>query len=165
MTIARKPMTPHGHRKLKDELREIREVKRPANIAAIEEARAHGDLSENAEYKYAKEQQSFLAGRIQIIETLLALAEIIDPAKLSGDRVVFGATVELLDLETDEEVTYTIVGQPSADVVKGRISIDSPIARGLIGKEVGSEATIRTPKGNRRFEISDVQFFSPDTWK
>ena len=165
MAIQRLPITPFGMRLLKAELKDLKEVQRPENVKAIEEARAHGDLSENAEYKYAKEQQGFIVGRIQEVETLLASANVIDPASLSGDKVVFGATVALLDLDTDEEVTYTISGKPEADVSKGRISIDSPIARGLIGKYEGDDAVIRTPKGERTFEIMSVEFTSCDEWE
>lgn len=164
MTVERKPMTPFGHRKLKEELKDLRENLKPANVRAIEEARAHGDLSENAEYKYAKEQQSFIAGREAILEALLSTAEVIDPATLSGDRVVFGATVTLLDLETEEEIAYTLVGEHESDVSQGRISVTSPIARGIIGRRAGDEVNIRTPKGQRDFEIVSVEFLPCDDW-
>ena len=163
MAVQRIPMTPWGYRKIKKELRELREITRPANIQAIEEARAHGDLSENAEYKYAKEQQSFIAGRETELEGTIAAAEVIDPVTLSGERVVFGATVGLLNLDTDEESAYTIVGEVESDVSQGRISVNSPIARGLIGKSVGDEAVVRTPKGEREFEILSVDF-QPVDW-
>ena len=151
-------MTPQGGKKLEAELKQLLEVERPANVKAIEEARAHGDLSENAEYKYAKEQQGLIAGRIEYLEDRIARAEIIDPAKLSGDRVVFGAKVTLENLDTEEEVSYRIVGEDEADIDKGTISITSPIARGLIRREVGDEVTIATPSGPRKFEIIDVEF-------
>ncbi len=152
------PITPAGHKKLEVELRKIREVDRPANVKAIEEAREHGDLSENAEYKAAKEQQSLIAGRIEHLEDRISRANIIDPSKLSGDRVVFGAKVTIENLDNEEEKTYRIVGEDEADLESGTISITSPIARGLISKEVGDEVTIRTPAGLRKFEISDVEF-------
>jgi transcription elongation factor GreA len=171
-TVQRKPMTPYGHLKLKKEIQKLREVDRPANVRAIEEARAHGDLSENAEYKYAKEQQSFIAGRIQEVEALLSVAEVIDPATLKGDRIVFGATVALLDVDKDEETSYTIVGQNESNAHKGRISIDSPIARSLIGKRVGDEVQVKTPgtgkKGTditRTFEVLAVKFMSCEGWE
>ena len=165
MAVERHPMTPYGFQQLKAELKKIREVDKPANVAAIEEARAHGDLSENAEYTYAKEQQGFIYGREKEIEALIATAEVIDPATLSGDRIVFGATVQLLDCDTDEEITYTIVGENESDSKHGRISIVSPIARSLIGKRVGDEAVVQVPKGKRTFEILSVDFLSTDTWK
>lgn len=164
MAVERHPMTPWGYNKLKAELKHIREVEKPNNVKAIEEARAHGDLSENAEYKYAKEQQGFIYGREKEVETLIATAEVIDPATLSGDRIVFGATCKLLDVDNDEELEYTIVGEPESDGAKHRISVASPIARGLIGKRIGDEAVIKTPKGARTFEILDVEFVDVSTW-
>lgn len=154
----RYPMTPDGNKKLTVELKHLREVDRPANIKAIEEALAHGDLKENAEYKAAKEQQSLIAGRIEYLEDRISRAEIIDPAKLSGDRIVFGAKVTMENLDTEEEVTYRIVGEDEADLDACTISITSPIARGLISKEVGDMATIVTPSGHKKFEIVDVEF-------
>ena len=151
-------MTPQGGKKLEAELKQLLEVERPANVKAIEEARAHGDLSENAEYKYAKEQQGLIAGRIEYLEDRIARAEIIDPAKLSGDRVVFGAKVTLENLDTEEETAYRIVGDEEANIEQGTISISSPIARGLIRREVGDEVTIVTPSGPRKYEIIDVEF-------
>ena len=164
MSVERHPMTPYGYQQLKAELKKIREIDKPANVKAIEEARAHGDLSENAEYTYAKEQQGFIYGREKEVEALIATADIIDPATLSGDRVVFGATVQLLDVDTDEEITYTIVGENESDSKNGRVSITSPIARALIGKRIGDEAVLNAPKGKRNLEILDVQFLSTDTW-
>ena len=160
MSVERHPMTPYGYQQLKAELKKIREIDKPANVKAIEEARAHGDLSENAEYTYAKEQQGFIYGREKEVEA----ADIIDPATLSGDRVVFGATVQLLDVDTDEEITYTIVGENESDSKNGRVSITSPIARALIGKRIGDEAVLNAPKGKRNLEILDVKFLSTDTW-
>lgn len=164
MSVERHPMTPYGYQQLKAELKKIREIDKPANVKAIEEARAHGDLSENAEYTYAKEQQGFIYGREKEVEALIATADVIDPVSLSGDRVVFGATVHLLDLDKDEEVTYTIVGDNESDIKHGRISISSPIARAIIGKRCGDEAVLNAPKGTRNFEILDVEFLSTDTW-
>ncbi len=152
------PMTPAGLKKLEAELKKLKEVDRPANVRAIEEARAHGDLSENAEYKYAKEQQSLIASRIEHLEDRISRANVIDPSKLSGDVVVFGASVTLENLDSGDIVTYQIVGEDEADADDGRISVTSPIARGLIRKEIGDEVAIRTPAGLRRFEISDVEF-------
>ena len=164
MSVERHPMTPYGYQQLKAELKKIREIDKPANVKAIEAARAHGDLSENAEYTYAKEQQGFIYGREKEVEALIATADIIDPATLSGDRVVFGATVQLLDVDTDEEITYTIVGENESDSKNGRVSITSPIARALIGKRIGDEAVLNAPKGKRNLEILDVKFLSTDTW-
>ena len=152
------PMTPAGQKKLETELKKLREVDRPANVKAIEEARAHGDLSENAEYKAAKEQQGFIAGRIEYLEDRISRAEVIDFTKLSGDRVVFGAKVHLENLDTGEQVAYRIVGEDEANIDAGTISITSPIARGLIRREVGDRATIRTPAGIRSYEIFDLEF-------
>ena len=154
----RYPMTPAGLKKIEAELRKIREVDRPANVRAIEEAREHGDLSENAEYKAAKEEQSLIAGRLEYLEDRISRANVIDPSKLSGDRVVFGAKVSLENLDTEEETIYRIVGDDEADIEKGTISISSPIARGLIGKEAGDEVKVVTPAGPRKFEIVDVEF-------
>ena len=164
MSVERHPMTPYGYQQLKAELKKIREIDKPANVKAIEEARAHGDLSENAEYTYAKEQQGFIYGREKEVEALIATADIIDPATLSGDRVVFGATVQLLDVDTDEEITNTYVGENESDSKNGRVSITSPIARALIGKRIGDEAVLNAPKGKRNLEILDVKFLSTDTW-
>jgi len=151
-------MTPIGYQKLRDELKHIREVDRPENIQDIEVARAHGDLSENAEFDAAKERQSFLDQRMRELETKLALAEVIDPTKLSGDRVKFGATVTLLELDAETESTYTIVGMDESDVKQGRISYTSPTARAIMAKEVGDEVVVATPNGNKRYEIAEVQF-------
>ena len=151
-------MTPAGLKKIEAELKKLREVDRPANVRAIEEAREHGDLSENAEYKAAKEEQSLIAGRLEYLEDRISRANVIDPSKLSGDRVVFGAKVSLENLDTEEETVYRIIGDDEADIENGTISISSPIARGLIGKEVGDEVVITTPAGPRKFEIVDVEF-------
>ena len=152
------PMTPAGHVVLSEEYRRRTSEDRPSIIAAISEARAHGDLSENAEYHAAKEQQSLNEGRIQELESILALAEIIDVTKLSGKTVKFGATVKVVDETTEEEKTYQIVGDPEADASNGRISLSSPIARSLIGKEVGDSIEVAAPGGARGYEILDVKF-------
>ena len=157
------PMTPKGLQMLKDELRRRREVDRPRIVKEIEEARAHGDLKENAEYHAAKEAQSFNEGRTKDLETMIVLANVIDPAKLSGKKVVFGATVILADADSGEDVTYSIVGEQEADIKAGRISITAPVARALIGREVGDTVQVRTPKGgNREYEIKDVKFVAID---
>lgn len=156
------PMTPRGAQLLKDELKRRKEVDRFTIVKAIEEARGHGDLSENADYSAAKEAQSFNEGRIKELETMLALAEIIDPSKLSGDKVVFGATVKLSDNESGDEVEYRIVGEQEADIKKGLISISAPVARALIGREAGDTVQVRTPKGSREYEILEVSFQPAD---
>lgn len=153
------PMTVQGAEALRLELNELKSVKRPAVIQAIAEARAHGDLKENAEYHAAREQQGFIEGRIQDIEGKLSNAQIIDITKLPNTgKVIFGATVTILNLETEEEVTYRIVGDDEADIKNNLISVNSPIARGLIGKEADDVANITTPKGVVEFEIIDVQY-------
>jgi transcription elongation factor GreA len=154
------PMTPRGQQLLKDELKRLKEVERPAVIKAIEVARGHGDLSENAEYDAAKEKQSFVEGRIREIESKLALANVIDPTKLSGEKVVFGAMVTAKDTENGEEQTYQIVGEDEADIKAGRISITAPVARAMIGREVGDTCKVKTPKGVREIEIVDIRFVS-----
>jgi transcription elongation factor GreA len=151
-------MTPRGQQLLKDELKRLREVERPKNVRDIEEARAHGDLKENAEYHAAKERQGFIEGRSREIEAILAQADIIDPAKLSGSKVVFGATVKLTDTDTAEEVTYTIVGDYEADIKEKRIAISAPLARAMIGREQGDTVSLKTGKGTREYEISQVKF-------
>ncbi len=152
------PMTPEGYVMLTEELKHRTTEERPRIIAAISEARAHGDLSENAEYHAAKEQQSLNEGRINELEALLGLAEVIDLTKLNGDTVKFGATVSLIDEDTEEEKKYMIVGDVEADVKRGRISISSPIARALIGKSVGDSVEVTAPGGARGYEITQVQF-------
>ena len=152
------PMTIKGYEQLKKELQKLTTVDRQHVIKAIEEARAHGDLKENAEYHAAKEQQGFIEGRIQEINAKLANCNVIDPSTLSGERVIFGATVTVFDLDTEEEATYQIVGEDEVDTKSGKISFSSPIAKGLIGKNIGDEITIQIPKGLRRFEIVEVIF-------
>jgi transcription elongation factor GreA len=152
------PMTPSGYAALTEEYRRRTSEDRPSIIAAISEARAHGDLSENAEYHAAKEQQSLNEGRIQELESLLALAEIVDVTKLSGSTVKFGATVKLVDEDTEEQKKYTIVGDSEADASQGRISISSPVARAMIGKSVGDSFEVTAPGGSRAYGILDVKY-------
>jgi transcription elongation factor GreA len=154
----RYPMTPRGVQALKDELKQLREVERGKNVQDIEEARAHGDLRENAEFHAAKEKQAFIDGRSRAIDSILAQAEVIDPAKLSGTRVVFGATVKLTDTDTGDDVTYSIVGDFEADIKQGRIAISAPLARALIGREAGDTVTLKTGKGSREYQIAEVRF-------
>ena len=156
--VKRIPMTPAGRDRLRVELKHIREVDRPQNVQDIEEARAHGDLSENAEYHAAKERQGMLDARMKLVEGRLSLAEVIDPNTLSGDRVVFGATVTLEEADSGKEVVYTIVGEDEADAKKGMISIVSPMARALIGKELDSEVRFKAPGGMREYEIVGIVF-------
>jgi len=151
------PMTTRGHAALTEEYRKRTSEGRPAIIRDIAEARAHGDLSENAEYHAAKEQQSLNEGRIQELETIIALADIIEVSKLSGDIVKFGATVTFVD-DNDKEKTYQIVGDPEADASSGRISISSPIAKAMIGKEVGDSFEVTAPGGSRSYEIISLKF-------
>ncbi len=152
------PLTAAGFTALETELAHLKSVARPEIIAAISEARAHGDLKENAEYHAAKERQSFIEGRIEELEAVISRAEIIDVAALSGDVVKFGATVTVADDETGDEQVYQIVGEYEADIDQNRISIGSPLARGLIGKTVGDTANVNTPKGKKTFEIIKVKF-------
>jgi transcription elongation factor GreA len=151
------PMTPEGAEKLREELGRLKE-ERPKISREIGVAREHGDLSENAEYHAAKERQGMVEARIKDIEDKLARAEIIDPSKLNGTRVRFGASVALMNLDNDEEVTYRIVGADEADIDSGSISVSAPLARALIGKEVGDEVTVRLPVGTRHYEIVSVEF-------
>jgi transcription elongation factor GreA len=155
--MEKNPITPEGAAKLRDELHHLRSVERPKVIQAIAVAREHGDLSENAEYHAARDKQSFIEGRVKEIENKLARAEIIDPSKLDGKKVAFGATVTL-STENDEEVKYRIVGADEADLANGSISITSPVARSLLGKEAGDEVVIRTPGGPRTYEVLEVVF-------
>ena len=153
------PLTTTGAQRLRDELENLKSVKRPAVINAIAEARAHGDLKENAEYHAAREQQGFIEGRIQQLEYVLSHSQLIDVATLNaGSRVVFGATIDLAASDTDEEVTYQIVGDLESDIKKGLISISSPIARALIGKHEGDTITIEAPAGQREYDIIAVRY-------
>lgn len=151
-------MTPEGYAKLREELHNLRSVQRPAVIQAIAVAREHGDLKENAEYHAARDKQSFIEGRVKDLEAKLALAEVIDPSKLSGSRVAFGARVKLSNTQTEEEVVYRIIGAEEANLAEGSLSISSPLARSLLGKEVGDEVKVRMPGGERVYEILEVAF-------
>ncbi|MFK7161695.1 transcription elongation factor GreA [Marinospirillum sp. MEB164] len=160
--MQKSPMTVQGEQRLRQELEQLKTIERPKVIEAIAEAREHGDLKENAEYHAAREQQGFIEGRIQEIEAKLSMAQVIDVTSLPNNgKVVFGVTVELLNLDTDEEVTYTIVGEDEADLKVNKISFTSPIARGLIGKEEGDVANIKTPKGEVEYEITAVHYGQP----
>ena len=151
------PMTRAGHTALDEELRTLKSVERPAVIRAIAEAREHGDLSENAEYHAAREKQGFIEGRIKELEGTLSLAEVIDPARLSG-AIKFGATVQIVDEDSDEEKTYQIVGETEADIETGRLNIRSPLARALIGKDEGDSVEVRTPGGQRSYEVLSIRY-------
>lgn len=151
------PLTRAGQTALNEELKKLKSVERPAIIRAIAEAREHGDLSENAEYHSAREKQSFIEGRIKEIEGILSLADVIDTAKLSG-AVKFGARVTLVDEDTDEERHYQIVGEPEADIESGKLNIKSPLARALIGKEEGDSVEVRTPGGQKSYEILSIEY-------
>eukprot|EP01012_Entosiphon_sulcatum_P068332 TRINITY_DN98473_c0_g1_i1.p2 TRINITY_DN98473_c0_g1~~TRINITY_DN98473_c0_g1_i1.p2 ORF type:complete len:158 (-),score=45.70 TRINITY_DN98473_c0_g1_i1:43-516(-) len=152
------PMTAAGFNRLQEELRHLKVVERPAVIKAIAEAREHGDLSENAEYHAARERQSFIEGRVLELEDKISRAEVIDPTKLSGNTVKFGATVTLADEDTDEETTYQIVGQDESDIKNGLLSIQAPLARALINKAVGDSVEVSTPGGSKLYEIVTVAF-------
>jgi transcription elongation factor GreA len=154
----RVPMTPRGYAAMKEELHRLKTVERPANVKDIEEAIAHGDLSENAEYHAAKEKQAHIAGQIAMLDDKLARAQVIDPSGQDPDKVRFGATVVLQDVETDDEISYAIVGEDEADAREGRISVTSPVARALMGKEVGDEVAVKVPKGLREFEVLEIRF-------
>ncbi len=157
--MSRAPITARGAAKMREELDRLKQVDRPQVIEAIAEARAHGDLKENAEYHAAREQQGFIEGRISELESKLSNAEIIDVATLAGkDKVVFGATVELLDLDSEDEVTYQIVGDGEASIESGLISISSPIARALIGKQEGDVAEVEAPGGHREYEVVGIRY-------
>ena len=153
------PMTINGAKLLDEELVRLKSIERPAVIKAIAEARSHGDLSENAEYDAAKEKQAFVEGRIADIEARLSRANIIDPSKIANDgRIIFSATVELLDLETENKVRYQIVGDDEADLKFSKISVNSPVAKSLIGKEIGSVVEVKTPNGTKEYEIINFSF-------
>lgn len=152
------PMTPNGHQILMDELRNLKEVDRPAVIADIAEARGHGDLKENAEYHAAKEKQGFIEGRIQELESVVARAEVIDYTKFENDVVRFGATIDLYDEDTEQEATYMIVGHYEADITKNRLSLQAPLSKGLIGKAVGDVVKVQTPGGLKSYEILKISY-------
>jgi transcription elongation factor GreA len=151
-------MTPAGQVRLREELQRLKEKEMPQVVKEISVARDHGDLSENAEYHAAKDRQGMIHARIKYLEDVLSRAEVIDPSTLSGDTVKFGATVALLNVETDEEVAYQIVGPEESDLEQGRISVSSPLARGLIGRQVGDEVTIKLPSGTRVYEIQEISY-------
>ena len=155
--VERIPMSNKGHLQLKDELDQLERVERHAVVKAIEVARAHGDLSENAEYHAAKERQGMIEGRIMELKDKLGRAEVIDCANVASERGVFGTVVTLMDMDTDEEVTYQLLGPEEADVKKGSISVMSPLGRSILGKEVGDEVVTRTPGGVREFEVVEIQ--------
>jgi transcription elongation factor GreA len=154
----RQPMTVAGKAKLESELKHLLQVERPSTIRAIEEARGHGDISENADYDAAKERQAFVEARIAEIQGKLATAEVVDPKELKSNTIIFGAIVELQDCETDEKMTYQIVGEDESDVKQGKISVFSPMARSLIGKRPGDIIELRSPKGEREFEVLKFSF-------
>lgn len=154
----KRPMTKEGFLKLQEELDKLRKIERPKNIKDIAEARAHGDLSENAEYHAAKERQSFLEGKIRDIEYKIATAEIIDITSINTDKVVFGATVHLLDMIKGEAKKYKIVGEDEVDLKNGKISLNSPVGRALIGNKIGAIVTIKAPAGDREYEIQGISF-------
>ena len=151
------PLTRAGHTALNDELKKLKSVERPAVIRAIAEAREHGDLSETAEYHAAREKQSFIEGRVKELEGILSLADVIDTSKLSG-TVKFGAIVRIVDEDTDQEKTFQIVGEPEADIERGLLNIKSPLARALIGKEEGDSVEVRTPGGEKSYEIASIEY-------
>ena len=152
------PMTQTGYTRLESELKNLKSIERPAVIAAISEARAHGDLKENAEYHAAKEKQSFIEGRILELEAVVSRAEIIDIASFSGDHIKFGATVTMIDEDTEEKITYQIVGDYEADIKRNLISTSAPIGRALIGKKIGTSVEVITPKGTRFYEVLTVEY-------
>jgi transcription elongation factor GreA len=152
------PMTPTGYAAMKAHLKRLKDVDRIRNSRAIEIARGHGDLSENADYSAAKEEQGLIEAKIRELEAKTAMAEVIDPTKLSGSRVKFGATVTIEDVESGDKQTYTIVGEHEADIKRGRISVGAPVAHALIGKEVGDTVTVQSPKGKREVEVTQVEW-------
>jgi len=156
--MKRVPITPNGYQKMQEELSRLLKVDRPKNIKDIAEARAHGDLSENAEYHAAKERQSFIEGRIQELKTKIALADVIDPAKITQSRTAFGATVKVLDIDTDEEKSFFLVGPEEADAKNGKISISSPVGKALLNKEIGDVVTINAPARTMEYEILEISF-------
>ncbi|MFT7621027.1 MAG: transcription elongation factor GreA [Myxococcota bacterium] len=156
--MKREPMTPEGHAHLEAYVKNLKEVERPAITIAIEEARAHGDLKENAEYHTAKDKQGMIEAHLRAAQSRLSLAQVIDPSKLDLDRVAFGATVEVMEVDTDEERTYQIVGSDEADATNGRISYDAPLARAMIGKEEGDTFNFNAPGGVRTYELLSLEY-------
>ncbi len=154
--MKRNPVTKEGYRALQEEIDRLKKIERPQIIRAIEEARGHGDLSENAEYIYAKERQSLIEGRIQDLENKLGTAEIIDTTRLPADRIVFGSKFILCNTDTDEEMTLQIVGIDESDIARGKISVESPMAKALIGKKLDDEVVVDTPNGKREFEVIEI---------
>jgi transcription elongation factor GreA len=152
------PMTKEGYEKLKEELDRLLKIERPKNIREIEEARAHGDLSENAEYHAAKERQSFIEARIRELQAKLSMAEVIDPSRINTSKVAFGARVKVIDIEADEEYVFHLVGSDEADVKNGKISVTSPVGRALIGKEVGDRVVIKAPSRTIEYEIIEISY-------
>ncbi|MGE3758966.1 MAG: transcription elongation factor GreA [Pseudobdellovibrionaceae bacterium] len=158
MPTEKMPITVFGKAQLESELKKLMHEQRPAVIRAIEEARSHGDISENAEYDAAKEQQAMIEGRIAEIQSKIAIAEVVDPTTIKSDRIVFGAHFTVTDVDTDEEQSYQIVGVDEADVKSGKISVMSPLARAVIGKQVGDIVVVRSPKGDKEFEVKVFSF-------
>jgi len=156
--LKRMPITPEGFQRLQAELDRLLKTDRPKNIKDISEARAHGDLSENAEYHAAKEKQSFIEGKIQELKTKIALADVIDPAKISQSRTAFGAKVKVLDIDTDEEKSFFLVGPEEADVKNGKISISSPVGKALLNKDIGDVVTIKAPARTMEYEVLEISF-------
>ena len=156
--VEKVPVTVGGYNALNEELKDLKSVQRPDVIRAIAEAREHGDLSENAEYHAAREKQSFIEGRVKELEGIISRADVIDPAKLGGDTIKFGATIQVVDEDTDEEKTYQIVGEPEANIETGKLNIKSPLARALIGKETGDSVEVMTPGGGKSYEILAVMY-------
>jgi transcription elongation factor GreA len=154
--MKRNPITKAGYAALREELERLKKHERPKIIAAIEEARGHGDLSENAEYIYAKERQAFIEARMQDLENKLGNAEIIDTSKVPGDRIVFGSKFILSNMDTEEEICYQIVGVDESDIDNGKISVESPMAKALIGKKISDEIIVETPNGKREYEILEI---------
>ncbi len=152
------PMTLIGFEKIQVELKHLKSVERPLVIDAIAEARAHGDLKENAEYHAAREKQSFLEGRIIVLEDITSRVEVIDPKKIGGDTIKFGATIKIVDEDTDEEATYQIVGEPEASFEDGLLALSAPLSRALIGKGIGDVAEVKTPKGAKSYEVLELEY-------
>lgn len=156
------PMTPAGLKKLRAELKQLREVERMKNVRDIEEALGHGDLRENAEYHAAKDKQAEIDGRMRFLDYKIARADVIDPTSIKSDRVTFGATVTMEDLDNDTTVTYCLVGEDESDVVAGKISITAPIARAMLGKQVGDDVLVKLPKGDREYEVVKIEYKAID---
>ncbi len=162
MLAEKYPMTPAGLKKLRAELKQIREVERMKNVRDIEEALGHGDLRENAEYHAAKERQAELDARMRFLDYKITRANVIDPTSIKTDRVTFGATVTMEDLDNDTQVTYALVGEDESDVVAGKISITAPVARAMLGKVVGDEVLVKLPKGDREYEVVKIEYKAID---